>query len=68
MRIGNLLKNYLNNEANAKSHTHCQVAHSQPHKPKLVNKYVFANAEKNANKIKRNRKNEESPAPNKGYA
>jgi hypothetical protein len=31
-------------KANAKSHTHCQVAQNQPHKPKLVNKYVFANA------------------------
>jgi len=31
--------------ANAKRHTHCQVAQkSQPHKPKLVNKYVFASA------------------------
>jgi len=32
--------------ANAKSHTHCQVAQSQPHEPKLVKEYVFANAEK----------------------
>ena len=23
------------------SHTHCQVTQSQPHKSKLVNKYVF---------------------------
>jgi len=53
MKIGNHLKNYLNN-ANAKSHTHCQVAQSQQHKSKLVNKYVFANAEKDANKIKKN--------------
>ena len=37
----------MNNNANAKSHTHCQVARSQPHKPKLVNKYVFANARRN---------------------
>jgi hypothetical protein len=36
-------------------------------RPKLVNKYVFANAEKDANKIERNSRNEESPAPNKGY-
>jgi len=35
--------------------------------PKLGNKYVFANAEKDANKIERNGRNEESPAPNKGY-
>ena len=37
--------------ANPKSHTHWQVAQSQPHKPKLANKYVFANTEKDANKI-----------------
>jgi len=35
--------------------------------PKLVNKYVFANADRDANKIERNRRNEESPAYNKGY-
>jgi len=34
-------------KAKAKSHTHCQVAQSQTHKPKLVNKYVFANAPRN---------------------
>jgi hypothetical protein len=28
-------------KANAKSHTHCQVAQSHPPEPKLVNKYVF---------------------------
>ena len=35
-------------------------------RPKLVKEYVFANAEKDANKIEINGKNEESPAPNKG--
>jgi len=50
-----------------KSFTLPSPAKSQPHKPKLVNKYVFANAEKDANKIEINRKNEESPAHNKGY-
>ncbi len=28
------------------SHTHCQVAQSQPHEPKLVKEYVCPNAEK----------------------
>jgi len=37
-------------------------------KAKLVNKYVFATAEKDANKIEKYGRNEESPAPNKGYA
>jgi hypothetical protein len=37
-------------------------------RPKLVKEYAFANAEKDANKIERNGRNEESPAPNKGYA
>jgi hypothetical protein len=28
------------------SHTHCQVAQSQPHEPKLVKEYARPNAEK----------------------
>jgi len=36
-------------------------------RPKLVKEYAFANADKDANKIERNGRNEDSPAPNKGY-
>ena len=45
--------------ASTKSHTHCQVAQCQPLKPKLVNKYVFCQRRKDANKIEKNRKNKE---------
>ncbi len=44
-----------------------QVAQCRPHKPKLVNKYVFAIAKKDANKIERNQRNEKSTGHNKGY-
>ena len=32
------------------SHTHCQVAQSKPHKPKLVKEYGCPNAEKRKEK------------------
>ena len=34
------------------SHTHCQVAQSQPHEPKLVKEYVFANADRRKKKVR----------------
>jgi len=41
-----------------KSHTHCQVAQkSQPHKPKLIKEYVFANAtNRTENKVRKHNK------------
>jgi len=36
------------------SHTHCQVAQSRLHKPKLGNKYVLPTLKERANKILKN--------------
>ena len=41
-----LKQDFTHENANASNHTHCQVAQSQPHKPKLVKEYVCPNAEK----------------------
>ena len=59
----------MNSQMNKTTHKaiHIGKSHKLSLTPKLANKYVFANAKKDANKIERNRRNEENPAPNKGY-
>ncbi len=55
------------NKPTLKPYTLPSRSKSPPPEPKLVKEYVFANAEKYANKIERNGKSEESPAANIGY-
>jgi len=57
----------MKRKANPKAIHIAKSHNSQPHKPKLGNKYVFANAERDANKIEKNGKNEGSTGHNKGY-